>query len=201
VNGALDAAGVDVVDVYHFGVPRENALTKIDLKQRPNVGFELALLSESGHRLKSSWGAKGRQTFAEHLAIGRYFVVVRARNRAAAGYRLQVITRDVTTTAMSSNGATSVEAPTGTPVPLSVQVTSASHGGPVQIEIDRYDLLFGWQYAQAVDGSIDSAGAFSTSWTPPYVGNFRARARFLGTPYSTFSDSGYVAVHATAPLE
>jgi hypothetical protein len=175
-TGTLDASGVDVVDVYHFGVPRVNELTKIDLRQRPNIGFTLELRNESGGRTKQSYGARGRQVFREHLDIGRYFVVVRARNKASGQYSLQIITRDVTTTSISMNGAQYLETPTGTPVPLNVQVTSASHGGPIQIEIDRLDPLFGWQFSQVLEGTIDSGGYSTTSWTPQWLGYWRARA-------------------------
>ena len=51
VTGALDGHGVDVVDLYHFTVPRPNQQTKIDLEQKPDVGFDLVVLHEDGGRV------------------------------------------------------------------------------------------------------------------------------------------------------
>ena len=111
------------------------------------------------------------------------------------------MTRDVTTTTISVHGAKFYEAPAGTSVPLSVYVTSASHGGRVQIEIDRLDPLFGWQFASVLTGNVNAGGTFVANWTPPWVGYWRARARFVGTEFSNFSESDYVRVHVVKPLE
>ena len=98
----------------------------------------------------------------------------------------------MTTTSISVGGTRSAEATPGRSVPLRVDVTSASHGGVVQIEIDRLEPLIGWQFSEVQKGNVSSGGMFTLNWTPPSVGNWRARARFLGTPYSSFSESGYV---------
>jgi len=200
-KGSLDGRGIDLVDLYHFTVPRTNQLTKIDLEQKPDVGFDLMVLHEDGGRVACACDTRGRQVLRQTLAPGRYFVAVRSRHKAAGDYRLQIVTRDVTTTGISVNGAPFYEAASGTSVPLSVHVTSASHGGRVQIEIDRLDPLFGWQFASTATGNVDAGGAFVMSWTPPWVGYWRARARFIGTEFSNFSESGYVRVHVVKPLE
>lgn len=200
-TGALDGHGVDLVDLYHFTVQRPNQLTKIDLEQKPNVGFDLVVLHEDGVRVACACDTQGRQVLRESLAPGRYFVAVRSRHKATGAYRLRVVTRDVTTTTISVHGAKFYEAPAGTSVPLSVYVTSASHGGRVQIEIDRLDPLFGWQFASVLTGNVNAGGRFVANWTPPWVGYWRARARFVGTEFSNFSESDYVRVHVVKPLE
>ena len=88
-----------------------------------------------------------------------------------------------------------------TPVSLEVQVSGTTHGGPVEIEIDLRDPLIGWQFSEVLPGTVDAAGQLVTSWTPPFVGYWQARARFVGTLFSTFSESGYVQVHVVEPLE
>ena len=200
--GSLDGHGIDLVDLYHFTVPRTNQQTKIDLEQKPNVGFDLVVLHEDGGRVACACDAKGRQVLRQHLAPGRYFVAVRSRHKSSGSYRLQVVTRDVTTTSISVNGAQYYEAPAGASVPLTVYVTSASHGGRVQIEIDRLDPLFGWQFASVLNGNVNAGGTFVANWTPPWVGFWRARARFVGTEFSNFSESAdYVRIHVVKPLE
>lgn len=71
----------------------------------------------------------------------------------------------------------------------------------MQIAIDRRDPLLGWQFSDVQKGSLGSSGTYTLTWSPPWVGHWRARARFLGTPYSSFSSSGYVHVHVAEPLE
>jgi hypothetical protein len=200
--GTLDGRGIDVVDLYHFTVPRPHQLTAIDLEEKANVGFDVVVLHEDGGRVACACDRKGRQVLRQTLVPGRYFVAVRSRHKSSGAYRLQVVTRDVTTTSISVNGAAFYEAPAGASVPLTVHVTSASHGGRVQIEIDRLDPLFGWQFASVLTGNVDAGGTFVANWTPPWVGFWRARARYLGTPYSNFSESAdYVRIHVVTPLE
>ena len=43
VEGSIAGRGVDVVDLYRIGVPRENELTTLDLQQKPGVGLDLVV--------------------------------------------------------------------------------------------------------------------------------------------------------------
>ena len=198
--GALDGRGVDLVDLYHFTVPRPHQLTRIDLEQKPSVGFDLVVLHEDGGRVACACDTQGRQVLRQSLAPGRYFVAVRSRHKAGGGYRLQVVTRDVTTTSISVNGQQFDEAPAAASVPLSVYVTSASHGGPHPGRDRRLDPLFGWQFSSVLKGNVNSGGTFVANWTPPWVGYWRARATHR-TEFSNFSESDYVRVHVVKPLE
>jgi hypothetical protein len=107
----------------------------------------------------------------------------------------------VTTTTVAAAGQQFAEASPATPIPLSVRVTSASHGGPVIITIDHYDPIYGWHFATTVAARVEPDGVLDTSWTPPSVGHWRARARFTGTLFSSFSQSDYVLIHVAEPLE
>jgi len=201
VRGTIAGRGVDVVDLYRIAVPRENELATIELLQKPKVGLDLVLMTELGDQVACACTGTGRQVLRETLAPGFYYVAVRAREHSGGNYGLQARIRDVTTTTVTSNGAGSLEAPWGRTVPLTVTVTSASHGGTVQIAIDRRDPLIGWQFSDVQRGTLGSSGSYTLNWSPPSVGHFRARARFLGTPYSSYSASGYVLVHVAEPLE
>ena len=182
-------------------MPRENELTTLDLQQKPGVGLDLVILTESGSQVACACSGTGRQVLRENLAPDHYYVAVRSRKKSSGEYRLQVRIRDVTTTSIMIRGARSTEVVPGTSVPLTVDVTSASHGGIVQIAIDRHDPLIGWQFAEVHKATVSSYGSYTMSWSAPSVGTWRARARFLGTPYSSFSKSGYVLIHSAEPLE
>ena len=69
------------------------------------------------------------------------------------------------------------------------------------VEIDHFDPIAGWHYATSMTGSVASSGQLTSSWLLPSIGHFRARARFVANPYSSFSESGYVRMHVVEPLE
>lgn len=201
VSGDLFGRGIDVLDMYRFAVPRPKELTTIELRQKPNVGFDLLVLGETGARVGTIHEGRGLQVLRLRIPAGHYFAVVRSRAGNGGTYGLQVRVRDLTTTTISSNGASFTEAPPETSLPLTVHVDSASHGGRVIVEIDHFDPIAGWHFATTLTGTLDAAGNFTTSWLPPSVGHFRARAWFVANPYSSFSSSGYVRLHVAEPLE
>jgi len=201
ITGTLDSRTLDVADLYSFTVPHDGSLTTIDLWPGPKLKYDLLVVDESGGRVTSVMHAHGRQSLEKNIRAGRYFLSLRALHQTGGTYRLSVLTREVTSTTMSVNGARYAQTSPGTSVSLQVYVEAASHGGIVEIEIDRFDPIFGWQFSTVVTGSANSSGQFTTSWTPPWAGHWRALARFPGNIYSTPSESGYVFVHVAAPLE
>jgi hypothetical protein len=201
VSGSIDGAAIDALDLYRFGVAREQQLTTIELTQKPDVAFDLLVLDETGNKMASVTTGSGRQALRLHIPAGRYYAAVRARGTGDGEYGLQVRVRDVTATAIDVAGARFVEAPEAQVVPLNVQVTSASHGGHVVVDIDHYDPLAGWHFASTVSGTLDANGSYVAQWLPASVGHWRARARFVANPYSSFSKSGYVRIHVIEPLE
>lgn len=201
VSGSLFGKGLDVLDMYRFGVPRENELTTIELRQKANVGFDLLVMDETGRRVGSVHQSKGLQVLRMHIASGRYYAVVKSVDKSGGDYGLQLRVRDVTSTSINAAGATYYEAPPNVAMPITVQVTQASHGGRVIVELDHFDPIAGWHFATELTGSVDASGTYSTSWIPPSVGHFRARARFVANPYSSFSESGYIRMHVIEPLE
>jgi hypothetical protein len=201
VTGSLFAHGIDAVDMYRFGVPRANQLTTIELRQQANVGFDLLVVNETGGRVAAIRQGRGLQVLRLHIPDGRYYAIVRSRGTNGGPYGLQIRVRDITATTIDANGSPYVESPPATAVPLTVHVNSASHGGRVVIELDHFDPIAGWHFATMLNGTVSASGTYSTGWIPPSVGQFRARARFVANPYSSFSQSGYVHVHVVEPLE
>ncbi|HEY7795643.1 MAG TPA: hypothetical protein VIA10_16685 [Gaiellaceae bacterium] len=201
VNGSIDADAIDALDLYRFGVAREQQLTTIELTQKPDVALDLLVLAETGKKMASVTTGRGRQALRLHIPAGRYYAAVRSRGTGDGEYGLQVRVRDVTATAIDVAGVRFVEAPEAQVVPLNVHVTSASHGGHVAVDIDHYDPFAGWHFATTVGGALDANGNYVAQWLPASVGHWRARARFVANPYSSFSKSGYVRIHVIEPLE
>lgn len=201
MTGSLFGHGLDVLDMYRFGVPRDNELTTLELRQKANVGFALHVMDETGRRVGAIREAHGLQSLRLHLPSGRYYAVVRSVDKSGGDYGLQLRVRDVTSTSISAGGTTFYEAPPNVAMPITVHVTQASHGGRVIVEFDHFDPIAGWHFATELTGNVDASGTYSTFWVPPNVGHFRARARFVANPYSSFSESGYVRMHVIEPLE
>lgn len=200
-SGTLFGRGIDDVDLYRFAVPREGELTTVELNEKANVGFDLLILDETGKGVGSIRHSHGRQELRLHLPAGRYYAALRSRDGSGGPYVLQVRVRDVTSTSITANGDQFAEVPPNAAVPLAVHVTAVSHGGRVILQIDHFDPLSGWHFATFVPGRVDAGGTFTTAWLPPSVGHWRARARFIANPFSSFSESGYVHLHVVEPLE
>jgi hypothetical protein len=200
VSGTVNARTLDVVDVYRFAVPRDNELTTLDLRQKPNQAFQLLVLDETGGHIAAA-KASGRQVIRQHIPAGHYYAVVEAAGGGSGAYGLQLFVRDVTETTINAAGSKFAEVPAGTTVPITVSVSSASHGGPVLVEIDRLDPLYGWQFSSVVREQLGAGGQFVMNWVPPAVGHWRVRARFVGTPFSSYSESNYARIHIAEPLE
>ena len=187
VHGALAPAGVDVVDVFHFGVA-ERSDVRLRLGGAP--AYSLVLLTDSGSRLTSAGDQIRRQ-----LDRGRYVVAVRGEIGAAASrYTLGLVIRRLTVTTLK---AASPEVLPGVPVTLSLATTPAPDAGRVKLQIDRFDPLEGWQFFKLLDAS---AGTGSVSWAPPALGRWRFRAAFTGTLTFSPSRSGYAFVLVAPPL-
>jgi hypothetical protein len=201
VHGQISGRGIDNVDLYRITVPRDHEQTTIDFHEKPTTGMDLMLLTEEGRRIGCACDTGGRQRLREILRAGHYFVVVRSRARSGGPYSLGVVTRDITTTTLTgTSGATSLELPPGTAVTFTVNVAQAHDGGPLTLEIQRFDPLTRWQFSTLYRQQIGADGNFTTSWTPPSVGRWRAHARFFGTRFSSFSESAWVNVRVAEPL-
>jgi hypothetical protein len=177
-RGSLDPRGVDVVDIYHFDVVRRSDV-KLTLGVASGTEFHLVLVTENGSQLGSGTGQVRRV-----LEPGRYVVAVTAPPATKGGaYRLSLLVRDITSTTLT------LAAPV---VPLHSAVVlqpavAPSSTGVVEIQIDRFDALAGWQFSRM----IRIAAGSSATWQPPSEGNWRVRASYLGSTATSPSRSGY----------
>jgi hypothetical protein len=189
VRGSLAPGAVDVLDLYHFDVAAPSDV-RLRLANTDGSTFTLLLLTDGGARIDASAGEIRRR-----LVRGRYVVAVRGELGSASGrYALSLVVRGVTTTILTSSGA---EISPGSQVTLSTRTTPSPDGGTIELQIDRFDPLTGWQFSRLVR---TAAPGGSISWTPPYAGRWRVRASFLGTLRASPSRSGYVHVLVARPI-
>jgi hypothetical protein len=179
-RGALAPSAGDVVDLYHFDV---TALSDVHLRLEGGSAFSISLLTFGGSQLASSVGQADRV-----LGPGHYVAAVRASPGAPGGaYRLNLVVREVTKTAIS---ASSLQVSPGSAVTFTIAISPPPDGGVVEVEVDRFDTIGGWHFHHTV--RLGAGGGFS--WTPPAPGRWRARASFLGTISYSPSRSGYTTI-------
>lgn len=181
-SGSLDPARLDVRDLYHFDVERRG-----DIRLDVTNGLRFELLRDDGQRLGSHASLRRR------LEPGRYVVAVTASfGDPGTRYELSLLIREITSTTLRLAAAT--VAP-GSLVTVRPEVANAA-GGPVEIQIDRFDPLTGWHFNRLL--RVQAGG--STSWAPPAEGRWRLRATYKGTMDASPSRSGYAHLLVKRPL-
>jgi hypothetical protein len=170
-RGSLSPSGVDLLDLYHFDVTQSS-----DVRLRLGGGFSLLLVTESGGRV-----ASGGNEIRRRLGAGRYVVAVRGTTGQRAGrYAVSLVIRQLTSTTLTVTGDS-----------FTARTSPTADGGTIELQIDRFDPLTGWQFNRLV--RLSGRGG-TYSWTPPAAGRWRARASFRGTLGYSPSRSGYVFV-------
>jgi hypothetical protein len=182
-TGTLSGTRIDVVDLYRFHV---DARSDVTLTLRGPALAGLVVLNENGRRVSSS-DSPGPLTSS--LGRGTYFVAVRAESGAHGRYRLSLLERGLTTTAVLVNGSRSAAVSPGASVAIGVEV-SFSPVGTVRLEIDRFDPLSGWHFYRLYRLRLGGNGRTGISWRPPAIGHWRVRASFGGTRTESPSDGG-----------
>jgi hypothetical protein len=173
-RGSLSPAQLDVRDVFHFDVEQRG-----DVRLDVSGGLRFVLLRDDGVRLAES------SSFRRQLGPGRYVVAVSTTfGRASVRYTLSLLIREITSTSLRLDSATVMP---GTSVALRPVVAKAS-SGRVEIQIDRFDPLTGWQFNRLLRARVGEG----VSWRPPAEGRWRFRAAFRGTIDASPSRSGYV---------
>lgn len=179
-RGSLSGGGIDVVDLYRFSITTRSDL-KLTLRGH---AFGLQLLDDTGHRLAT--GTDG--ALEQRINPGRYFVAVRAAGREAGKYLLVRAARTITRTSVTMPN----RAAPGQSLRVGVNVSPGA-SGPVEITLQRFDPLAGWQFFRLVKTTA-SAGSAGVSFTPPAEGRWRATAAFLGTRSAAPSRAGFAGV-------
>ena len=180
-HGRLDGSGVHVLRLYRLDVTSHSNLT-LRLSAPESADFDLQLRNQNGNVIECACGNSGSQTLQHQLQPGRYYAVVKVRDATAGNYALVRESRTITQTRVSFGEG---HASAGEGVGIDVKVSPAA-SGPVTVDIERFDPVFGWQFFQQVQAEV-SGGSASIPFTPPAVGRWRANATYSGS--RTFSAS------------
>jgi len=196
VRGSLNGSRADVVDLYRFDVLRRS---NVSLRLRASGGdFDLVLLRQSGRRLECACGASGNETASRRLRPGRYYAAVRAAGGSAGGYRLGRSVRTITSTGIAIDGTRRARSAPGRTVSIRARVRPSTTGR-VTIFVERFDPLFGWQFARRYRTRA-ARGTAAVRFRPRAEGRYRARAFFRGSSSAAASRSGYARLLVAGPL-
>lgn len=188
-RGTLAPDALDAIDIYHFDVAQRSDV-RLRLGKAKNRQFFAQLLTDAGDLLTTSSSEINRR-----VDRGRYIVAVRGQPMSKPGrYTLSLAVRQLTKTGLASSAE---ELQPGSPLSLTITTTPDPRNGWIEIQIDRFDPLTGWQFNRRLRVP---AGQRSVSWMPPAPGRWRARAMFLGTLVFSPSRSLYVRVTVARPL-
>jgi hypothetical protein len=184
-HGRLDGRGVHVLRLYRMDVTSHSNLT-LRLNAPQSADFNLQLRNEAGNVIECQCGGSGSQTLQRQMLPGRYYAVVSVRDATAGNYTLVRESRTITATSLSFSSA---KAAAGQGLAIDVKVSPVA-SGPVTVDIERFDPVFGWQF-YAEDHAVVSAGAASVPFTPPAVGRWRADASYAGSRTASPSSVGF----------
>ncbi|MGH2959624.1 MAG: hypothetical protein ACRDKE_08465 [Solirubrobacterales bacterium] len=184
-HGSLNSRGADIEDIYNFDLDRRAI---VNLRVSSNADFEIQLRSIGGRRLASSDSGE----IDKKLPPGTYYAIVLARDGAAGKYTLRRNFRTITHTTLTFNGSRYALTSKGQSVTLSAIVAPAGRGR-LEITLQRKDPLHGWLYMRTYKGSGLNGGR-TVSFTPPAIGEYRARAVFKGSRSANPSRSRYARV-------
>jgi hypothetical protein len=184
-HGRLDGNGIHVLRLYRIDIHTHSNLT-LKLRAPEAAEFNLQLRNINGQVIECQCGNTGSQTLVHQLKPGRYYAVVSTRGASVGNYTLIRESRTITITSVSFS---SRKASAGQGVSIDAKV-SPSVSGPVTLDIERFDPVFGWQFFRQVSASV-SGGAASVPFTPPAVGRWRVNAAYGGSRTASPSAVGF----------
>jgi hypothetical protein len=181
----LDGRAVSVLRLYRLDVTSHSNLT-LKLTAPASADFNLQLRSQDGTVIECRCGGSGSEKLQRQLQPGRYYAVVSVRDATAGTFTLVRQSRTITSTSLSFS---SKNAAPGQGIGIDVKVAPAA-SGPVRIEIERFDPVFGWQFYRQVSASV-SEGTANVAFVPPAIGEWRAKATYEGSRTSSPSAVGF----------
>ncbi len=189
-HGSLSGRGVDVVDLYRFEISHLSDVTLLYASSR-NLRFDLLLVSSTGSRIDRA-STEGGGKLRRQLDEGEYYVAFRAREQTSGSYTFGLLAREITATTVTIEGLAEATSSPGQWVTLGALVTpSAAVGGPIRLQVDRFDPIEGWQFVRLFNVRVGSGGRATVSWKPPSLGRWRLHAVFMGSQTASSSKSGY----------
>jgi hypothetical protein len=184
-RGRLDGNGVHVLRLYRIDVHTHSNLT-LKLGAPSSADFNLQLRNLNGRVINCDCGGSGPQTLVQQLQPGRYYAVVSVSDATAGNYTLERQSRTITQTHVSFGSS---KAGPGQSLGVDVHVTP-SVSGPVTVDIERFDPVFGWQFYRQESG-FASGGLATLPFVPPAVGRWRVNGSFGGSRTASPSGAGF----------
>ena len=184
-RGYLSGRSARVLRLYRMEVTSHSNLT-LKLTAPSSAEFKLQLRNRSGDVIECQCEGSGSQTLQHQLQPGTYYAVVSVRNGTAGNFTLVRESRTITSTSLSFSSS---KAAPGEGLGINIKVSPAA-SGPVVVEIERFDPVFGWQFYHQSTAYV-SEGAASIPFTPPAVGQWRAKATYEGSRTSSPSAVGF----------
>ncbi len=184
-HGYLNGNGVTVLRLYRLDVTSHSNLS-LSLTAPNSAEFSLQLRNRNGNVIECACEGSGSQTVQRQLLPGTYYAVVSERDHSQGGYTLVRESRTITSTKLSFSAATATP---GQGLGVDIKISPAE-SGPVQVDIERFDPVFGWQFYREVH-AFASGGAASVPFTPPAVGQWRAEATYEGSRTASPSAVGF----------
>ncbi len=184
-RGHLSGRSVQVLRLYRMEVTSHSNLT-LKLKASSSAEFKLQLRNQNGNVIECDCEGSGSQTLAHQLQPGTYYAVVSVHNGSSGNFTLERESRTITSSTISF---ASTKATPGQALAIDVKIAPAE-SGPVSVEIERFDPVFGWQYYREVH-AFASGGLASVPFTAPAVGMWRADATYEGSKTASPSAVGF----------
>ncbi len=184
-SGRLEGTGIEVLRLYRMDVTSHSNLT-LRLSAPASAEFNLELRNQNGDVLECSCSGSGPQKLQHQLRRGRYYAVVSVRNHTSGDFTLTRESRTITRTRISFGAERGTA---GRAVPIKILVSPGA-SGPVKVEVQRFDPVFGWQFYRELEALL-SEGSADIQFTPPAVGNWRANASYTGSRVASPSGVGF----------
>ena len=184
-HGYLNGRSVHVLRLYRMVVTSHSNLT-LKLVAPQSADFKLQLRNASGDVIECDCEGSGSQTLQHQLRPGTYYAVVSVSDKTSGSFTLERESRTITSTTISFGTA---KATPGQGLGIQVKVSPAE-SGPVTVDIERFDPVFGWQFYRQ-ERAFASGGLATVSFVPPTVGRWRANASYEGSSTASPSSVGY----------
>lgn len=184
-RGYLSGRSVRVLRLYRMEVTSHSNLT-LKLTAPDSAEFKLQLRNQNGSVIECDCEGSGSQTLTHQLRPGIYYAVVSVRNGTSGDFTLVRESRTITMTSISFSSA---KAASGAGLSMNIKVSPAE-SGPVTVDVERFDPVFGWQFYQQYQAVV-SGGLASIPFSPPAPGSWRANAKYQGSRSASPSSVGF----------
>ena len=138
--------------LYRLDVKSHSNLT-LKLSAPSSADFNVQLRNINGRVIECACGDSGSQTLQHQLKPGRYYAVVSVHDNSSGNFTLVRESRTITSTRLSFGAAHGARRPER----RHRRQGLARGVGPVTVDIERFDPVFGWQFYRQSQASRAAA--------------------------------------------